>query len=404
MTREITTVGINFDDWEQRKFETVIRTIQTGTNLLGSESNYGTPLIKMGNIQRGYFIFTKTEYLNENDNVEEKNMVKFGDFLFNTRNTLELVGKGATWFGKDDEFAFNSNIARFTFKGIDTIFFNYLYNTPQMIKQVQARAVGTTSVAAVYPRDLNSMKFELPIIIEQQKIGSFFKLLDNAIALHQDKLEKLKQLKKGYLQLMFPQKDQKVPRLRFTHFSSDWEQRKLGELGEIQTGNTPSTNDIKNYDDDGTLWVTPTDIKSLITLNTAKKLSTEGARKARIAKAGSILVTSIASIGKNTLATKDVGFNQQINSLTPFSENDSYFLLTQSEIWSKKMKRSASSGTMQIVNKSEFSNITTLVPKFEEQKKIGNFFKQIDDTIALHQKKISTLQETKKLYLQKLFA
>ena len=203
---------------------------------------------------------------------------------------------------------------------------------------------------------------------------------------------------------MFPQKGEKIPMLRFAHFPFDWEQRRLKQLGEIQTGNTPSTNDIKNYDDGGTLWVTPTDIKSLITLNTAKKLSTEGARKARIAKAGSILVTSIASIGKNTLATKDMGFNQQINSLTPFSENDSYFLLTQSEIWSKKMKRSASSGTMQIVNKSEFSNITTLVPKFEEQKKIGNFFKQIDDTIALHQKKISTLQETKKLYLQKLFA
>lgn len=294
------------------------------------------------------------------------------------------------------------NIIR-TNSDINSIFLALAISNGKQQKELSKRAQGK-SIVHLHNSDLKKVKLIYPTIEEQIKVGNFLKKIDDTIALHQDKLEKLKQLKKGYLQLMFPQKDQKVPRLRFTHFSSDWEQRKLGELGEIQTGNTPSTNDIKNYDDDGTLWVTPTDIKSLITLNTAKKLSTEGARKARIAKAGSILVTSIASIGKNTLATKDVGFNQQINSLTPFSENDSYFLLTQSEIWSKKMKRSASSGTMQIVNKSEFSNITTLVPKFEEQKKIGNFFKQIDDTIALHQKKISTLQETKKLYLQKLFA
>ena len=112
------------DDWEQRKFEDVIISIQTGTNLLGAESNHGIPLIKMGNIQRGFFSFKKIEFLKENEEVEERNMANFGDFLFNTRNTLELVGKGATWFGKDNKFAFNSNIARFTFEGINTMFFN----------------------------------------------------------------------------------------------------------------------------------------------------------------------------------------------------------------------------------------------------------------------------------------
>ena len=165
-----------------------------------------------------------------------------------------------------------------------------------------------------------------------------------------------------------------------------WEQRKLKQLGEIQTGNTPPTNDDHNYSQHGMLWVTPTDINSLIISNTAKKLSDIGRARSRIAKAGSILVTSIASIGKNTLVTTDVGFNQQINSLTPSKENDSYFLLTQSKKWSENMKKSAASGTMQIVNKTEFSNITTFVPKYDEQVEIGKFFHQIDDTIALHQR------------------
>jgi len=139
----------------------------------------------MGNLQRGYFSFNKLEYLDEEHDVESENIAHYGDFLFNTRNTLELVGKGATWTGESGKYAFNSNIARFSFDGIDTIFFNYLYNTQQMIAQVQARAVGTTSVAAVYPRDLNSIKFHLPSFDEQKKIGSFFKQLDDTITLHQ---------------------------------------------------------------------------------------------------------------------------------------------------------------------------------------------------------------------------
>ena len=152
------------------------------------------------------------------------------------------------------------------------------------------------------------------------------------------------------------------------------------------------------------LWVTPTDIKSLVISDTSKKLSEAGVLKARIAKAGSILVTSIASIGKNTLVTKDVGFNQQINALTPTNNNDSYFLLTQSEKWSAKMKQTAAAATMQIVNKTDFSNISTLVPvRKDEQKKIGTFFKQLDNLITLHQRKCEQLKELKKFMLQNMF-
>ena len=392
------------DDWEERKFKDNIVSIQTGTNLLGSTVNEGTPLIKMGNLQRGYFSFKKLEYLDSNSNVGSEDIVNYGDFLFNTRNTLELVGKGATWTGIGGKYAFNSNIARFKFDGIDTIFFNYLYNTQQVISQVHARAVGTTSVSAVYPRDLNSLLYYLPSIEEQQKIGSFFKQLDDTIALHQRKLDLLKEQKKGYLQKMFPKNGAKVPELRFAGFADDWEERKLKELGDIQTGNTPPTSNLDNYSTDGVLWVTPTDIKMLVISDTAKKLSEVGVTQARIAKAGSILVTSIASIGKNTLVTMDAGFNQQINSLTPTPKNDSYFLLTQSEKWSEKMKKTAASATMQIVNKTDFSNISTFVPVHkEEQQKIGLFFKQLDNTITLHQRKLDLLKEQKKGFLQKMF-
>jgi type I restriction enzyme, S subunit len=270
-------------------------------------------------------------------------------------------------------------------------------------KMKQTAASATMQI--VNKTDFSNISTYVPVHKEEQeKIGSFFKQLDDTIALHQRKLDLLKEQKKGYLQKMFPKNGAKVPELRFAGFADDWEERKLKELGDIQTGNTPPTSDSDNYSLDGVLWVTPTDIKSLVISNTAKKLSQVGVTKARIAKAGSILVTSIASIGKNTLLRMDAGFNQQINSLTPTSENDSYFLLTQSEKWSEKMKQTAASATMQIVNKTDFSNISTYVPVHkEEQEKIGSFFKQLDDTIALHQRKLDLLKEQKKGFLQKMF-
>lgn len=251
--------------------------------------------------------------------------------------------------------------------------------------------------------DIKNASIITPSLPEQEQIGTFFKTLDKLITLQQRKLDLLKTQKQGYLQKMFPKPGMAVPELRFKGFSDDWEELELKSLGQIQTGNTPSTKQSKNYNDTGMIWVTPTDIDSLITTSTAKKLSEYGLSKARIAKAGSILVTSIASIGKNTLVMEDAGFNQQINSLTPNHGNDSYFLLTDSENWSKKMKQIASSGTMQIVNKTDFSNIKTRIPGCAEQSKIGTFFKQLDKNISLQQQKLDLLKTQKQGFLQKMF-
>ena len=197
--------------------------------------------------------------------------------------------------------------------------------------------------------------------------------------------------------------DVNKPALRFEGFEEVWVYYKLADIGNIQTGNTPPTKNSENYDESGTLWITPTDIKSNITTETQKKLSELGKSRARIADSGSILVTCIASIGKNTLIINECGFNQQINSLTPFNSFDSYFLFSQSYFWSKIMKTIAASGTMQIINKTEFSNLTFLFPKPTEQIKIGNFFKKLDNTIELQQQEIELLKKQKSGLLQKMF-
>ena len=232
-----------------------------------------------------------------------------------------------------------------------------------------------------------------PSFDEQKKIGDYFSNLDHLITLHQRKCDELKKVKKFMLQKMFPKKGEKNPEIRFDGFTNDWEQRKLVELGEILTGSTPSTSNSAYYSEDGIPWVTPTDINELTISDTPRKLSEEGAKVGRVVPANTILCTCIASIGKNTLLTVKGSFNQQINSLTPYDENDAYFLLTDSEIWSNTMKRMAASGTMQIVNKTEFSELKTMVPSLVEQQAIGTYFHNLDHLITLHQCKCKSCKK-----------
>nr|WP_252726211.1 restriction endonuclease subunit S [Acinetobacter indicus] len=191
--------------------------------------------------------------------------------------------------------------------------------------------------------------------------------------------------------------------MRFNGFFEVWNTKRLSDLGSIQTGSTPSTSDESYYSKNGLMWVTPTDINGQLVLNTDKKLSILGRKKARIVPPNTILVTCIASIGKNALLLEEGSFNQQINSLTPFERNDPYFLLTQSYFWSIGMQQFAAKGTMQIVNKTQFSNIETFVPSRLEQSSIGNFFQNFDQSIVLHEKKLAQTQNFKKAMLEKMF-
>lgn len=97
-------------------------------------------------------------------------------------------------------------------------------------------------------------------------------------------------------------------------------------------------------------------------------------------------------------------FNQQINGLTPNENNyDPYFLLTESALWSAKMKSSAAAGTMQIVNRTEFSELKTWLPSLTEQRHIGAFFRHFDNLLTLHQRKLDRLVALKKAMLEKMF-
>ena len=247
--------------------------------------------------------------------------------------------------------------------------------------------------------------YMMPLDIdEQRQIGMLFSQLDTLITLHQRKYEKLSVLKKSLLEKMFPREGENKPEVRFAGFTDPWEQRKLGELGVIATGNTPSTSCPDYYSDDGIPWVTPTDICESTQLVTDKSLSELGQTVARTVPSNSILCTCIASIGKNAITSTTSGFNQQINALVPDTNlYEPYFLYVQSSLWSETMKRNAAAGTMQIVNKSEFSELITFIPSKDEQYDIASLFFRLDSLITLHQRKLEKLKQLKQSMLEKMF-
>ncbi|GIC70540.1 restriction endonuclease subunit S [Fructobacillus tropaeoli] len=160
----------------------------------------------------------------------------------------------------------------------------------------------------------------------------------------------------------------------------------MGCLGKVVTGNTPKTSEAENWNDDdsGHVWITPSDISSLKTYDSERHLTAEGWGKARQLPEKSVLITSIASIGKNTVNEVPAAFNQQINAIIP-KENDADFILNSMINATPRFKAIAGQTATAIINKSTFEKFEITVPKHEEQKSIGQLLNSFDMIITLHQ-------------------
>ena len=202
------------------------------------------------------------------------------------------------------------------------------------------------------------------------------------------------------------EKTKLVPKRRFKEFENAdaWEQCRLGELGRVSSGNTPPTSEKENWANDyeGHVWITPTDIDSLVMSDSERHLTDFGWEKARTVPANSVLITSVASIGKNTINAVPVAFNQQINAIVP-EGNDAYFILSSMENEMPRFAGLAGQTATAIINKTEFEKFTLFVPAIQEQQKIGSFFTHLDNLITLHQRKLEKAKEIKSAYLSEMF-
>ncbi|MCV3107432.1 restriction endonuclease subunit S [Enterococcus hirae] len=264
----------------------------------------------------------------------------------------------------------------------------------------------STGVPSLSKTVINSVGASVPSYEEQQKIGSFFKQLDETIALHQRKLDLLKETKKGFLQKMFPKNGAKVPEIRFPGFTEDWEQRRLSDVASIVGGGTPSTSNPEYWDGDID-WYAPAEIGDQIYVSKSLKTITElGQQKssAKILPIGTVLFTSRAGIGNTAILAKEGTTNQGFQSIVPHKNKlDSYFIFSRTHELKRYGEVTGAGSTFAEVSGKQMAKMPILIPCINEQRKIGAFFEQLDTTITLHQRELDVLKETKKGFLQKMF-
>ncbi|EGP5006638.1 restriction endonuclease subunit S [Enterococcus faecium] len=268
----------------------------------------------------------------------------------------------------------------------------------------------STGVPSLSKTVINSVGASVPSYEEQKKIGSFFKQLDETIALHQRKLDLLKETKKGFLQKMFPKNGAKVPEIRFPGFTEDWEQRKLGELAEsFEYGLNASA---KKFDGSNK-YIRITDIDDINhKFNqsgvTSPDIDFANADNYKLKKGDILFARTGASVGKTYMYRESdglvyyAGFLIRARIKSKIS-SEFVFQTTFTDSYNQFIKITSQRSGQPGVNAEEYSNFKIMIPNYEEQDAIGCFFKKVDDTLALHQRKLDLLKETKKGFLQKMF-
>ena len=384
------------DDWEVRKLGDVVGEIQSGNRLPKDSLTSGNiPYVVAQTKNEGVFKTISKKTLDYNGNPMK---------LFPGNSISFSIDNPEAMFYRSTEF-YTSNIMR-------VIHADYLSHQQYLfiLENMKSFTRGYDWSRKFSGPVVSNLEYLQPNEQEQCKIGSFILAFDNIITLHQRKLDLLKEQKKGYLQKMFPKNGAKVPELRFAGFADDWEERKLSDVANHRGGTAIE----KYFDKDGVYKVISIGsygLNSQYVDQNIRAISNE-ITDGRVVNSGELTMVlndktaNGTIIGRTLLVEKDNEYviNQRTEIISPKENFDSNFAYTiLNGPFREKVKRIVQGGTQIYVNYPAVSNLNLELPKIEEQQKICSFFKQLDDTIALHQRKLDLLKEQKKGFLQKMF-
>ena len=272
------------------------------------------------------------------------------------------------------------------------------------VKANQMIAEALNNVAKGYvsyvgnPKLMNNVMADIVIQIptqaeERDKLSSFFASLDNLITLHQRKYDKLTNVKKSMLEKMFPKNGSNVPEIRFKGFSDAWEQRKLGEVGTTYTGLSGKTKE--DFGHGNGQFVTYMNVFSnpvgLPDMTEAVEID-DSQNKVLF---GDVLFTTSSEtpeeVGMSSVWLENAE-NTYLNSFCfgyrPTVEFNPYYLayMLRSSSMRKKITFLAQGISRYNISKNKMMDIEIPIPKIEEQKQIGSYFRNLDNLITLHQR------------------
>ena len=386
------------EDWEQRKLGEFVKIV----------SGDAPSTFISGNC-----VYVKVDDLNYSDRIQLSS-----SNLVNANPKAHLVNQGATIFPKRGA-AIMTNKVRIMGKDgyLDT---NMMALIPEEIdkdflftfiqKTGLYKIADTSTIPQINNKHIEPYMIQVPSEKEQAYIGVVFKKIDKIITLHQRKLEKLKLAKKALLQKLFPKNGSKFPELRFKGFADAWEQRKLCQI---------TTRVTRKNGDQSDLPLTISAQDGLVDQRKYfnRQVASRDMSNYYLIKKGEFAYNKSYSEGYPFGAVKrldyyDIGALSTLYILFEITDNNisSDFIVSyyMTHLWYKEISKRAAEGArnhglLNISTEDFFDSELNIPNSIEEQVKIGNFIKQFDKFITLHQRKLDKLQDMKKGLLQKMF-
>lgn len=243
---------------------------------------------------------------------------------------------------------------------------------------------------------------------EQQKIAACLSSLDDLITAEGQKLEVLKEHKKGLLQNLFPQAGETIPKVRFKEFeeSGEWVEKKLGEICDVRDG----THDSPKYISEGYPMITSKNLltNGMIDFENVSYLSEDDyiqINKRSKVDLDDILFGMIGTIGNPVIVKTDGFAIKNVALIKSSGKLYQEFLLHQlkSNYILNQFNKVNAGGILKFIALGVIRNLTVTVPSPKEQQKIASALSSVDELINAQGQKIEALQLHKKGLLQGLF-
>ena len=386
MTEKSTKPQLRFagfdDTWEQRKLGEVF--------VEYSEKNHEElPALMIiqggGTIRRDE---SDRSLLYDKANLSNYKMVKEGDFIVHLRS-----------FEGGLEKATNTGIispAYHTFHGENTdsrFYYSYFRSKKFIDIDLKPHVYGIRDGRSIDIEGMKTIKIPSTSYEEQKAIGTFIEHLDNLITLHQRKYDKLTNVKKSMLEKMFPKNGSNVPEIRFKGFSDAWEQRKLGEVGKARSGvGFPDT------EQGGTIGVPFFKVSDMNSDGNENEMTVannyvtaEQIAAHRWSPIEELPAIFFAKVGAAVM------LNRKRLCRFPFLlDNNTMAYSLNSTEWDADFAKAlfetidltslVQVGALPSYNAGDVEAMAISMPSLSEQGQIGEFFKQLDNLITLHQR------------------
>ncbi|CAM4052664.1 restriction endonuclease subunit S [Catellicoccus marimammalium] len=383
------------DEWEEKKLGE-IADVRDGTHSSPKFVKEGYPLITSKNLKDGKLDYSSINYISKHDyeEINKRSYVEDNDILMAMIGTIGNPVK----IVKEKEFAIK-NVALIKDKNKQNNYLIHYLQSNNIKKQFLLELAGGTQ-KFISLSTIRNIKIQLPPLLEQEKIGKFFSLLDQRIEKQERKVTLLEEEKKGYMQKLFKQE------LRFKDEEGndypEWEEKKLGEIAKIYDGmhSTP------NYKNHGVPFLSVENISDLKTNKYISEEEYQNSFKNNKAEYGDIFMTRIGSIGvANINLNNEVAYYVSLALIKPQKINNWYLMhaihseQVQKDLWSKTLQVAFP----QKINKGDINFIKIPFPSLPEQEKIGNFLSLLDQRIEKEQEKLRLMKKEKQGLLQQLF-